>query len=467
MSEALKNTKLNAMGTASIGRLILQFSVPSIISMCVEALYNIVDRYFVGQGVGFMGIGGITICFPIVLFISAMSMIIGVGSNTLFAIRLGEKKYSQASIIMNHGFMLLIVMAVLAFVLGETFMNPLLRLFGASDELLPYASTYMRIILCGALFQTITPGMNHFIRSMGHPKTAMFRVMIGAGTNVILDYIFIMKFGWGISGAAWATVISQLIGSIFVMQFFLKKDTPIKFNWRHMKLKFVYVRKIFILGLPPSVMQICGSLMNAILAWSLTTYGNVSLFKGEIIGGDMAISAFGILNSIATVILFPVIGFVHGMQPIIGYNFGAKQFNRVRRAVRVAMSYAAGFVLTAWVILQWNCEFFISPFAAGDVRLLEISSWGLRIFMGAMFMIPFGMVAGNFFQGTGKAGRSLFLNACRQVILFIPFLILMPHLMEPTAELRGVFIAQPIADTGAAVIGMIMLIREMRKMPRQ
>ncbi|MCF0221936.1 MAG: MATE family efflux transporter [Fibrobacter sp.] len=466
MSEALKNTKLNAMGTASIGRLILQFSVPSIVSMCVEALYNIVDRYFVGQGVGFLGIGGITICFPIVMFISAMSMIIGVGSNTLFAIRLGEKKYEQASIIMNHGFMLLVVMAVGAFALGETFMTPLLKLFGASEELLPYATSYMRILLCGALFQTITPGMNHFIRSMGHPKTAMFRVMIGAGTNVILDYLFIIVFQWGVEGAAWATVLSQLVGSIFVMQFFLKKETPIKFKWRHMKLKFPYVRKIFILGLPPSVMQICGSLMNAILAWSLTTYGNTSLFKGEIVGGDMAISAFGILNSIVTVVLFPVLGFVHGLQPIIGYNYGAKLYGRVRQAVKTAIIYSFSFVFVAWIVLQWKCEIFVAPFAAGDQKLLEIAAWGLRLFMACMFTIPLGMSAGSFFQGTGKAGRSLFLNACRQVILLIPFLLVLPHFMSEGDQLRGVFLAQPIADAGAAIIGTIMLLREIKRMPR-
>ncbi|MCR5378541.1 MAG: MATE family efflux transporter [Fibrobacter sp.] len=461
MSEALKNSRINSMGTSSIGRLILQFSVPAIISMLVEALYNIVDRYFVGQGVGYLGIGGITICFPIVLFISAMSMIIGVGSNTLFAIRLGEKKYEQASIIMNHGFMLLVIMALAAFVLGESFMSPILRLLGASDELMPYASSYMRIVLCGALFQTITPGMNHFIRSMGHPKTAMFRVMIGAGTNVILDWLFIMVFKWGIQGAAWATVLSQLVGSIFVMQFFLKKSTPIKFRTRYMKLKFVYVRKIFILGLPPSVMQISASLMNAILAWSLTTYGSTYTFKGGLVGGDMAISAFGILNSIATVVLFPVLGFVHGMQPIIGYNYGARLFNRVRETMKIALLYSTSFVLTAYAILQWNCEFFIAPFAAGDERLLEIAAWGLRIFMGAMFMIPLGMTAGSFFQGTGKAGRSLFLNACRQIILFIPFLLIMPHFFG----LKGVFIAQPIADTGAAILGLTLMKLEMRKMP--
>ena len=302
MENTLENKKLNAMGTASIPKIILQFSVPAIISMLIEALYNIVDRYFVGQGVGSLGIGGITICFPITLFIMAMSMIVGVGGNTIFAIRLGEKKYQQAAIILNNSFLLLVIMAVAAFTLGQTFMTPLLKLFGASDQLLPVAKSYMRIILMGAIFQTIVPGMNHFIRSMGHPKTAMTRVMIGAGSNVILDWLFIMKFGWGIEGAAWATVTSQLIGGIAVMQFFVKKTTPIKINRRLMKLRAAYVRKIFILGLPPSVMQITNSLLNAILAWSLTHYGNKSLQNvNGMAGGDQAIAAFGIINSIVSI----------------------------------------------------------------------------------------------------------------------------------------------------------------------
>ena len=288
--------RLNSFGTASIPKLVLQFSVPAIISMCVNALYNIVDRFFVGQGVGSLGIAGITLCFPICLFIMALSMMVGVGGNTLFAIRLGQKKYIQASIILNNSFSLLIIMAVLAFTFGEIFMTPLLKLFGASEQTLPVAESYMRILLCGAVFQTIAPGMNHFIRSMGHPKTAMFREIAGAVTNIILDWLFIMKFHWGIEGAAWATICSQLVASSLITQFFVKKSSPIKIRLRHMKLHAAYVRKIYILGLPPSVMQICNSLMNAILAWSLTTYGNISQEEdqgdvhhdGEPVAGEVA-----------------------------------------------------------------------------------------------------------------------------------------------------------------------------------
>lgn len=457
----LNSDRLNAFGSASIPKLVLQFSVPAIISMLVNALYNVVDRFFVGQGVGSLGIAGITLCFPIFLFMMAMSMMVGVGGNTLFAIRLGQKKYIQASIILNNSFSLLILMALGAFTLGEIFMEPLLKLFGASEQTLPVASSYMRIILCGAIFQTIAPGMNHFIRSMGHPKTAMFREIVGAVTNIILDYIFIMQFHWGIEGAAWATLISQLVASALITQFFIKKDTPIKIRWRHMKLRVAYVRKIYILGLPPSVMQICNSLMNAILAWSLTTYGNMSVQAvGALSGGDMAISAFGITNSIVSIIILPLLGFIHGTQPIIGYNYGARLNARVKETLKFTFIYAGSFMFVTWAILMWQAETFVAPFAPNDPELIKLSAWAMRIFAAAFFMIPFGMVSGNFFQGTGKALRAMFLNACRQVILLIPFLLILPHFFE----LKGVFMAQPIADTGAAIIGLAMLWHELKKM---
>ena len=457
----LNSERLNSFGSASIPKLVLQFSVPAIISMLVNALYNVVDRFFVGQGVGSLGIAGITLCFPICLFIMAMSMMVGVGDNTLFAIRLGQKKYIQASIILNNSFSLLILMALGTFTLGEIFMEPLLKLFGASEQTLPVASSYMRIILCGAAFQTIAPGMNHFIRSMGHPKTAMFREIVGAVTNIVLDYLFIMKFHWGIEGAAWATISSQLVASALITQFFIKKDTPIRIRWRHMKLRAAYVRKIYILGLPPSVMQICNSLMNAILAWSLTTYGNISVkTTGALSGGDMAISAFGITNSIVSIIILPLLGFVHGTQPIIGYNYGARLNNRVKETLKFAFIYAGGFMFVTWGILMWQAETFVTPFAPKDPELIKLSAWAMRIFAAAFFMIPFGMVSGNFFQGTGKALRAMFLNACRQVILLIPFLLILPHFFE----LKGVFMAQPIADTGAAIIGLAMLWHELKKL---
>lgn len=449
---------LNVFATERISKLIIRFSLPAIAGMIVESLYNIIDRYFVGQGVGYLGIAGITLCFPLVLFISALSMIIGVGSNTLFAIRLGEQKYDQARLILNNAFMLLIVMAVLTFIGGEVFMEPLLRSFGASDETLPYATSYMRILLCGSIFQTITPGMLHFIRSMGHPKTAMFRSMTGAVLNTIFDWIFIIKLEWGIQGAAWATVLSQFLTTILVLSFFFKKQNPIRLGTRYMKLKLPYVRKIFILGIPPSVMQVCNSLMNVVLNNSLAYYGAKSSYQS----GDLAISAFGIINSLAAILVLPLLGFVQGVSPVIGYNFGAQQFLRMRRLVKLTLIYGVVFTCLAWLLIQFFAENFATPFAPDSPALVELASKGMRLYLFALPMVAIGCLCGNFFQGTGKAGRAMLLNLNRQVIFLIPLLLILPRFIG----LKGVFMAAPISDTVAAVVGVLVLALELRRTPK-
>ena len=455
MAPELRFSKLNSIGTASIPRLILAFSVPAIVSMIVESLYNVVDRYFVAAGVGYLGIAGITLCFPINLFIMALSMIIGVGGNTLFAIRLGQKKYTQAALILNNSFFLLIIMALISLILGEIFMEPLLKAFGASAETLPYAATYMRIILFGAVFQTVTPGMNHFIRSLGHPKTAMFRNMLGAGLNTFFDWLFIFQFHWGIEGAAWATVLSQAITTIFVMAFFFKKSTPIKISPRLMKLRFPYVRRIYIMGLPPSIMQISNSLMNVILNKSLVHYGNNSSY-----GGDLAVSAFGIANSIAMLMVMPVIGFVQGGQPLIGYNFGAKLFHRVKKTLKVMLSIGIAWMILCWILVQFQAEWLVGFFSANNAQLNELSSIALRTFLFAMPMIACGMICGNYFQGTGQPGKAMILNMCRQLIILIPFLLIIPLFLG----LRGVFVAAPISDTISAILATILLKIDLKKL---
>lgn len=453
------NNKISTLGTASIPKLILSFSIPAIISMIIESLYNIVDRYFVGQGVGYLGIAGITLCFPISLFIMALSMVIGVGANTLFSIRLGEKKYEQARIILNNALTLLILMALFSFTFGQIFMEPLLRSFGASEETLPYATSYMRIILCGAIFQTITPAMNHFIRSMGHPKTAMIRSIIGAIFNIFFDWLFIIKFKMGIEGAAWATILSQFIVAIFVLSFFFKKNTPIKLGIRYMKLKLPYVRKIFFLGTPPSIMQICNSLMNVVLNNSLAYYGMKSTYQS----GDLAISAFGIINSVAMLLVMPLIAFVQGVQPLIGYNFGAKKFARVRYLVKIPLLYGTSIMVLVWFSVQTFAENLVIPFAAGNQDLINLATSGMRLWLFGIPMIAIGALSANFFQGTGKPGQAIFQNLTRQVLLLIPMLLLMGYIFG----LKGIFLAAPISDTGAALLGLFLLRKELKKMPHQ
>lgn len=451
------SASFNSIGSLSIPKLILQFSVPSMISMSVESLYSIVDRYFIAAEVGYLGIAGITLCFPISLFIMAMSILIGVGGNTLFSIRLGQKKPQQAAVILNHSLVLLVLMAILVFILGQVFLEPLLKAFGASELTLPYAKTYMSIILFGVLFQTINPGMNNFIRSMGHPKTAMFRMLIGAFFNVVFDWIFIVQFHWGVAGAAWATVLSQLISTLFIMWFFFRKETPIKIQWRFMRLKFVFVRRILIFGLPMSMMQICNSLMNIILNKSLATYGEQSTY-----GGDLAISAFGVINSIAMMVIMPLLGFVQGIQPILGFNYGAKNYDRVKSTLKHAFVLAISFLVGAWIVIQVGAPYLVRPFTSDNAALQELATSSIRTFLMAVPAIGVGMICGNFFQATGKPGRSIILHMSRQVLILIPLLLIIPRFQG----LSGVFMAAPISDTLAAILGVFLLSKEWKKLPK-
>lgn len=449
--------KFNSIGSLSIPKLIIQFSVPAMISMSVESLYNIVDRYFIAAEVGYLGIAGITLCFPISLFIMAMSILIGVGGNTLFSIRLGQKKQKQAALILNHSLVLLVLMAVLVFTLGQLFLEPLLRAFGASELTLPYAKTYMSIILFGVLFQMINPGMNNFIRSMGHPKTAMFRMLIGAFFNVVFDWLFIVQFQWGVAGAAWATILAQMISALFILWFFLKKETPIKIQWRYMRLKFVFVRRILIFGLPMGMMQVCNSVMNIILNKSLSYYGEQSVY-----GGDLAISAFGIINSIAMMVIMPLLGFIQGIQPIIGFNYGAKNYSRVKSTLKHAFVLAVSFLIGAWILIQIGAPYLVRPFSGENADLQELATSSIRIFLLAIPAIGVGMICGNFFQATGKPGRSIILHMSRQVLILIPLLLIIPRFQG----LSGVFMAAPISDTLAAILGVFLLSKEWSKMPK-
>ena len=454
MPQAAHDRHLNAIGTRPVPRLLLGFSIPSIVSMTVESLYNIVDRVFIGQGAGWLGLAGITLCFPIVLVIMALSMMIGVGGNTLFAIRLGERKYGQASIILNNSFTLLLLVSAAVLLAGQLFMEPILRAIGASEQTLPEACSYLRILLWGAFFQVTTPGMNHFIRSMGHPRAAMARMLTGAGVNTFLDWLFIMKFGWGIRGAAWATVIAQACSTVLVMAFFFGKDSPIRLNLRHMRLQTAYAWRIATMGVSPSTMQLCNSLVNVILNRSLAKYGAASPY-----GGDMAVSAMGIIHSVFMMVAMPVMGVVQGAQPLIGYNYGAKLFSRVRETLKYAFGSAIAFMTAAWAGVLVFAPRIVAVFA-DEPRLTELSCDSLRVFAAAMPCVAVGMITGNFFQGIGKPWSALFINLCRQVIVLIPLLLVVPRIFG----LKGVFMAQPISDALSAALAAAMISAELKRM---
>ncbi len=437
------------LGEERIIKLIFKFSIPAIIGMLVNALYNVVDRIYIGHGVGSLGIGGITVSFPIMLILMAFSMLIGIGANSLVAIRLGQNRKDEAEGIFNNAFVLLIATSLALTVIGLVFMEPFLKLMGTSNQILPYAMDYLNIILFGAVFQSVGMGMNNFIRSEGNPKIAMNTMLIGAIVNVVLDPIFIFVFKWGMKGAAIATIISQIVSSLWVLLYFLKGKSFLKLKLSYMKLRLVYVRKILALGIAPFAMQIASSILNFIMNRGLNSYG-----------GDIAVSGMGIVNSIVTLMIMPIFGINQGMQPIIGYNYGARKFDRVKQAYHLGVLFATVIVVVGWITTRLFPEQLVYLFNNEDTELIAFGVKAIKRNLMFLPIIGFQIVTSNYFQAVGKPKHSAFLGLSRQVLILIPCLIILPRFIG----LDGLITAGPIADITSSVLTGIFIIYEMRKL---
>ncbi|MDD4112711.1 MAG: MATE family efflux transporter [Herbinix sp.] len=437
------------LGEERIIKLIFRFSIPAIIGMLVNALYNVVDRIYIGHGVGSLGIGGITVSFPIMLILMAFSMLIGVGANSLVAIRLGQDRKDEAEGIFNNAFVLLIASSLILTVLGFIFMEPFLKLMNTSNDILPYAMDYLNIILLGAVFQSVGMGMNNFIRSEGNPKIAMNTMLIGAIINIILDPIFIFVFNWGMKGAAIATIISQIVSALWVMLYFMRGKSFLKLKLSYMKLRLVYVSKILALGTAPFAMQIASSILNFIMNKGLSTYG-----------GDIAVSGMGIVNSIVTLMIMPIFGINQGLQPIIGYNYGAKKFDRVKQAYHLGVLFATVIVVIGWIITRLFPEQLVYLFNNEDTELIAFGVKAIKRNLMFLPIIGFQIVTSNYFQAVGKSNLSALLGLSRQVLILIPCLIILPKFFG----LDGLITAGPIADITSSVLTGIFIIYEMRKL---
>lgn len=435
------------LGEARILPLLVKFSVPAVVGMLVNALYNVVDRIFVGWGVGEDGIAGITIGFPLMIIMMAFSMLIGIGATALISMRLGEKRKEEAELIAGNALSLLVIVAVVITGFGLIFMDPLLKLFGASEEILPYAKEYLTVILIGGIFQNIGFGMNNFIRGEGNPKIAAATMLIGAALNTILDPIFIFKFGMGVRGAAIATIISQAASAAWVLYYFLGGKSLIRIHLKNLKVKVKVMFEIFAIGSAPFAMQLAASVLNIILNNSLMSYG-----------GKTAVAAMGIISSISMLILMPVFGINQGAQPIIGYNYGAKNFNRVKETLKYAMMAASAIVVLGFAIVQLFPAQLISLFSKNDQTLIGIGSVALRIFLIMLPLIGFQVVGANYFQSVGKPKQAMILSLSRQVLVLIPALIILPRFFG----LYGIFFAGPVADFVSSVVTGAWLFWELK-----
>ena len=436
------------LGTQPVGKLLLKYSVPAIIGMIVNGLYNVVDRIFIGNipGIGPMAIAGLGITMPITTIILAFGMLIGIGTTTNISIKLGQGKKEEAEKLLGNALTLTVIVGIALMILGLTFGDQMLQLFGASEDSLQYAKSYINVILLGTVFNLLAFSLNHLIRGDGNPKLSATIMVCGCLTNIVLDAVFIFGFNMGIQGAAFATVISQLITAAWGLSYYLRGKATLKLYKSNLKLDKRLVITIFSIGLAPFSMQLAASCVQIICNNSLSTYG-----------GDLAIGAMATINSIITMVGMPVIGISQGAQPIIGYNYGAKMYDRAYKTLKLSICAATIGLSIGWLVVQLFPEPIVGMFN-NDPNLVSITVDGIRKYLFMMPLIGVSMIGSNYMQSIGKAKHAMVLSLLRQVILLVPMMLILPTILG----LNGVWFAQPIADLISFAITLMLISKEVR-----
>lgn len=440
----MKKTAKNPFKDKKLSSLLIKFSAPAVAGMFVNALYNIISRIYVGQDVGADGLAGITVLFPLGLIYIGFSALIGVGTNALFSIRLGEKRYQEAHLILGNGFTLLTLVSTALTVLAYLFLDPFLALLGADAQILPYARDYALVVLPGYLLFGIGAGMNHFIRSSGRPKTAMATQFIGAFINLVLGPIFIFGFHWGIKGAAAATVAGQFISFLWVMYFLTSKQSPYQLHVKYFPLKKHIITASLAIGFSQFAFQLASSLLNIVLNHALLRHG-----------GNLAISAVGIAISVNTLILMPLLGISQGAQPLIGYNHGAKKFTTAIHTLKMAMNWGMLITTVGFILIEVFAVQIASVFNSQDTALIILSARVLRIFNLLLPIVPLQIMATSFFQAINQPLKAAFLSLSRQVLLVLPLVLILPLFWG----LNGIFFAPVVADGVSTILSVYLLQR--------
>ena len=438
------------LGTLPIPKLMISLAIPSVIAQIINVLYNIVDRIYIGHmaDVGDIALTGVGVTFPIIMLISAFSYFVGSGGAPLASIQLGRQNKEKAEQILGNGTSLLILFSIVLTLFFFFFKTPLLYLFGASNSTIIYANDYLDIYLLGTIFIQLSLGLNLFISSQGQAKTAMLSVLIGAVTNIVLDPIFIFGLHMGVRGAAIATVISQAFSAIWVVSFLTSKRSAIRIRLRYLKPDFEIIKHIASLGISPFIMQSTESLINIVLNHSLQLYG-----------GDIYVGSMTIIQSVMQLIVVPIQGFTQGVQPIISYNFGASQFDRVKKTFFYTV--ITTFLLTTLsCILTTKFPTFFARFFTDKESLIFIVGEVMPIFMSGIFMFGIQMGCQTAFMGLGQAKISLFLALLRKVILLVPLAILLPLIY---GTVTSIYYAEPISDILSATIAGILFFVTRKK----
>lgn len=429
------------LGTEKVSKLLRKYAVPAIIAMTASSLYNIVDSIFIGQGVGPYAISGFAITFPFMNLAAAFGSLIGVGASTLSSVLLGQKDYDNAKRVLGNVVVLNLIMGGLFSLISLLFLDNILYFFGASENTLPYAKEYMVIILAGNIITHMYLGLNALLRSSGHPKQAMAATMLTVVLNCILDPLFIFVFKMGIAGAAWATILSQIVALAWLLRIFSNKNELIHFQSGIFRLQKKIVKDSLAIGLAPF-------LMNSVSCF-VVIFINRQLLK---YGGDLSVGAYGIVNRYVFLFMMIVMGFTQGMQPIVGYNYGARQYDRVTEALKRTIKWGVIVMSTSFVVGMFFPFTVVSAFTS-DPDLIEKAAHGVRIIVFAFPVIGINLVTSNFFQSIGKPKRSIFLSLSRQLIFLTPLLYILPMFMGE----KGVWWSFAISDLISTFVASALL----------
>ena len=443
--------KEKKLETEPIGKLFLSLAVPSIISQIVNLLYSVVDRMYVGHipETGTLAWTALGVCVPIITLVSSFAQLVSSGAAPLASIQLGRGQKARAEEILGNSFSAMLMMSILLTAVLLIFTEPILTLFGASEATMPYAAAYLRIYACGNIFVLLTLGLNAFITAQGFSKISMVTVLIGAIANIILDPIFIYLFNMGVSGAAYATILSQALSAVWAFRFFIKRMGILELKIKYMKLRARIIFPALALGLAPFIMFATESIL-------VLTY-NSSLLK---YGGDMAVGMMTILSTLMQFLMLPAQGLAQGAQPIISYNYGAGNAVRVRETFKRLIAAAFGVTLMIYLVFMFASKFVILPFTP-DPELTEMTIWGIRIYFSAGVLIGIQMTSLQTLMALGKAGTSTFLSLLRKVILLIPFIYIFPLLMEN--KVFAIILAEPVADVISVMTTIIVFSIQFRK----
>ena len=441
------------LGTERIRKLLVQYAVPAIIAMTASSLYNMVDSIFIGHGVGPLAISGLALTFPLMNLAAAFGSLVGVGAATLISMRLGQRDYETAQRVLGNVLVLNLIIGIAFGLVALLFLDPILYFFGASEATIGYAREYMTVILLGNVVTHMYLGLNSVLRASGHPRKSMYATINTVVINTILDPLFIFGFGWGIRGAAIATVLAQVISLVWQLRILSNKQELLHFRRGIYRLRKKIVRDMLAIGMSPFLMNLAACFIVILINKGLKEYG-----------GDLMIGAYGIVNRLAFFFVMIVLGVNQGMQPIAGYNFGAQQYDRVLKVLRLTIVCAVCVTSSGFVVGEFMPHLAVSLFTT-DEELVRLAADGMRIVFLCFPIIGFQMVTTNFFQSIGMAPKAIFLSLSRQLLFLLPGLLFLPDILAGMGYNGswGVWCSMPLSDLLASLVAALMLLRELRR----